>query len=173
MNEIADDLAMSKPSVYYYFPDKIALVVAVVERIVLDYQEKLKLILADAKSLKEAIFFMLDLRREFFQKYFMLHLADSQDLYLAKKELKDSIQYLRRNEINLITDVFRKGISLQEISCDNAEKTAELFMDMLAGINICVLAKHEKQLVPDDKGFDEVLTKQKELSEIFLNGIKY
>lgn len=173
MNEIADDLSISKPSVYYYFPDKTSLVVAVVEKILAEYQQKLEVLLADAKDLKDAIFSMLELRREFFQKYFMLHLADNQDVYVAKQEFKQSISYVRNNEINLIKDVFQKGIALKAIKSDDAKYTAELFIDMLAGINVCVLARQEKQLVPDNKGFDEVLEKQKELSEIFLNGIKY
>lgn len=172
MNEVADDLSMSKPSVYYYFPDKTSLVVAVVERILAEYQERLQAVLKNAKDLKEAIFSMLGLRREFFQKYFMLHLADNQDVYLAKQEFKNSISHIRNNEIDLITQVFQKGIALKEIKSNDARHTAELFIDMLAGINICVLARQEKQLVPDNKGFDEVLEKQKALSEIFLSGIK-
>ena len=87
-------------------------------------------------------------------------------------ELKESILHIRKREINLIKEVFDRGIELNMIKLDNTESAAELFIDMLAGINICVLARREKQLVPDDQGFEEVLTKQKELSRIFLNGIK-
>ena len=74
MNEIAEDLAISKPLVYYYFPDKVSLVVAVVEKILTEYQERLVALFAKSKDVKAAIFSMLDLRREFLQKYFMLHL---------------------------------------------------------------------------------------------------
>jgi len=172
MNEIADDLSISKPSLYYYFPDKVGLVVAVIEKIVTDYQERLAILFKDARNIKDAIFSMLDLRREFLQKYFMLHLADFNDVHLTKQELKKSINHIRSNEIQLVKEVFEKGIQLNEIKSKNAEHSAELFVDMLAGINICVLARQEKQLVPDDKGFEEVLSKQKELSVIFLNGIK-
>ncbi|MGV3508696.1 MAG: TetR/AcrR family transcriptional regulator [Sphingobacteriaceae bacterium] len=172
MNEIAEDLAISKPLVYYYFPDKVSLVVAVVEKILAEYQERLIALFAKSKDVKDAIFSMLDLRREFLQKYFMLHLGDQTDLHLTKQELKESILHIRKREINLIKEVFDRGVELSMIKLDNTESAAELFIDMLAGINICVLARREKQLVPDDQGFEEVLTKQKELSRIFLNGIK-
>lgn len=172
MNEIADDLSMSKPSLYYYFPDKVAIVVAAVERILAEYQEKLSVLFKDASTIKAAIFAMLDLRREFLQKYFMLHSSDFNDVHLIKEELKKSINQIRNQEIHLIKSVFEKGIAINEIETDSAETSAELFVDMLAGINICVLARQEKQLVPDDKGFEEVLSKQKELSLIFLNGIR-
>ncbi len=42
MNEIADDLSVSKPSLYYYFPDKGSLIMGVVERIFNDYFDTLK-----------------------------------------------------------------------------------------------------------------------------------
>ena len=52
MNEIADDLSMSKPSMYYYFPDKSALILAVVERIIAEYQERLALLFEDVQDIK-------------------------------------------------------------------------------------------------------------------------
>lgn len=172
MNEIADDLSMSKPSLYYYFPDKVGLVVAVIEKIVTDYQDRLARLFKGARNIQDAIFSMLDLRREFLQKYFMLHLADFNDVHLTRQELRKSINHIRNNEIQLVKEVFEKGIKLNEIKSDDAVHSAELFVDMLAGINICVLARQDKQVVPDDKGFEEVLSKQKELSAIFLKGIR-
>lgn len=172
MNEIADDLSMSKPSLYYYFPDKVGIVVAAIEKILVEYQEKLVDLFKDARNIKEAVFSLLDLRRDFLQKYFMLHLVDFNDIHLTRQGLKKSINDIRNNEIQLIKKVFEKGIELNEITSNDPESSAELFVDMLAGINLCVLARQEKQLVPDDKEFEEVLFKQKELSLIFLNGIR-
>ena len=37
MNEIADDLSVTKPSLYYYFPDKSSLVHGVIDKIFSDY----------------------------------------------------------------------------------------------------------------------------------------
>ncbi len=37
MNEIAEDLSVSKPSLYYYFPDKGSLVLGVISKIFSDY----------------------------------------------------------------------------------------------------------------------------------------
>jgi AcrR family transcriptional regulator len=172
MNEIADDLSISKPLLYYYFPDKIRLVVAVVEKILSEYQERLAVLFSSAEGIKEAIFAMLDLRRAFFQKYFMLHLVDHAEANLTKQELRKTISHIRNKEISLIQEVLEKASESNLIKLTDAEKTAELFIDMLTGINICVLARQDKHLVPDDKDFDEVLYKQKELSQIFLSGIR-
>jgi Fe2+ transport system protein B len=115
---------------------------------------------------------MLDLRRDFFQKYFMLHLVDHAEANLTKQELKKTTSHIRNREISLVKEIFEQAVKSNLIKSANTEKTAELFIDMLTGINICVLARQEKHLVPDDKDFDEVLFKQKELSQIFLSGIR-
>ena len=172
MNEIADDLSMSKPSVYYYFPDKISLVMAVINRIISEYQDRLAELFSRSENLHDAIFSMLDLRREFFQKYFMLHLGDQVDLHLAKQEFRESIIEIRNKEIELVKEVFERAVQSGSIKIEDATDTAALFLDTLAGINICVMGRQERQLVPDNKGFDEVLAKQKQLAEIFLRGLE-
>lgn len=171
MNEIADDLSMSKPSVYYYFPDKTSLIIGVIEKILAEYQENLALLFAGSQNVKDAIFHMLDLRRQFLQKYFMLHLTDNSEHCIQNDEIRSSVSRIREKEKFLLKEVFDKGIQLNEIRSADAGHTAELYLNMLTGITICVLAE-QKQLVPDSKVFEEVLSKQKELSEIFLNGIK-
>ena len=172
MNEIAEDLAMSKPSVYYYFPDKISLVIAVIERIFGEYLQKLAMLLERAIHVEEAIFSMLELRKEFFQKYFMLHLGNNpNDTPFTNADIKESIINIRASEILLLQQVLERAIKQDKIKADDAAHTAELFMDMLAGISSCIMAKQERQLVPDHTGFDEVLSKQKEITQLFLKGL--
>jgi TetR/AcrR family transcriptional repressor of mexJK operon len=173
MNEIADDLAMSKPSVYYYFPDKISLIVAVIERIFRQYQEKLAILLDKATGIQEAIFSMLELRNEFFRNYFMLHLRDNfSDISMSNNEIKNAIVKIRAQEAEQLKTVFERAIKTESIKVTDTGHTAELFLDMLAGISICIMAKQQKQLVPDSSGFSEVLSKQKELTQLFLNGLR-
>lgn len=173
MNEIADDLAMSKPSVYYYFPDKISLIVAVIERIFRQYQEKLAILLDKATGIQEAIFSMLELRNEFFRNYFMLHLRDNfSEISMSNNEIKNAIVKIRAQEAEQLKTVFERAIKTESIKVTDTGHTAELFLDMLAGISICIMAKQQKQLVPDSSGFSEVLSKQKELTQLFLNGLR-
>ncbi|MFD2163793.1 TetR/AcrR family transcriptional regulator [Paradesertivirga mongoliensis] len=172
MNEIADDLSMSKPSVYYYFPDKISLIVAVIERIFGEYVEKLAVLLDKATGVEEAIFSMLELRREFYQKYFMLHLGDNpHDTPFANADIKESIVNIRASEVLLLQQVLERAIKQEKIKSADAAHTAELFMDTLSGISVCVMAKQARQPMPDQKGFDEVLSKQKEVTHLFLKGL--
>lgn len=172
MHDIADDLAISKPSVYYYFPDKISLAVAVIERIFGEYLEKLTVLLDNANRAEEAVFSMLELRKEFFQKYFMMHLGDNpNDTPFSNPDIRESIINIRAAEVLLLQKVLERAITQDKIKSNDAAHTAELFMDMLSGISVCVMARQERKLVPDRSGFDEILSKQKEIAQLFLKGL--
>lgn len=171
MNEIAVDLSISKPSVYYYFPDKTSLVIAVIERILGEYIDRLESVLSNAKALQEAINTMLELRREFIQKYFMLHLTDQTEVQSLTKDIRKSILETRKREVKLIQRVFESAKAKEGLQISDTERTAALFIDMLAGIGICVMARQEKQLVPDNTVFEEVLKNQMEIAGIFIKGL--
>lgn len=171
MNEIAEDLSMSKPSVYYYFPDKLHLVSAVVEKILGEYQSQLRDLFERSDSLKGAIFSMLELRSEFAKKYFMLHLSDHTDMTAAKHAMRPTIQRVFVKEIGLIRKIFERASVDKEIKVDSLQNTAELFLDVIGGVNYCVFARQEKSLVPEAAAFKEVVERQKEVTEIFIRGI--
>ncbi len=171
MNEIADDLAMSKPLVYYYFPDKTSLIIAVIERIIGEYQDRLSLIFEQSKSISKSLNSMLELRMEFLERYFMLHLEDNTEQSLGREDVKSSISRIRANEITLIAKVFEKGIKGGSIQISDPSHTAELFNTMLSGLAMWTLGEQKKQLIPDIASFKLLLEKQKELTDIFLRGI--
>ncbi|SDM64000.1 TetR/AcrR family transcriptional regulator, mexJK operon transcriptional repressor [Daejeonella rubra] len=171
MNEIAEDLSMSKPSVYYYFPDKTSLTIAVIEWIIKEYHERLSLLFEGSKDMSESVIAMLELRIEFLERYFMLHLEDNTEQSLCREEVKDSIVKIRTNEIALVANLFDKGIQAGELNLQDSSHTAELFINMLSGIAMWVLGEQKKQLIPDMESFRSVFIKQKELAEIFLKGI--
>src|ERR1051325_6834770 len=68
MNEIADDLALSKASLYYYFPDKLSLYAAVLKKIIEAERANEKPFTAE-KSAEKAILKFLDARTELIIKH--------------------------------------------------------------------------------------------------------
>src|ERR1700747_2790985 len=65
MNEIAGDLSMSKALLYYYFPDKSQLYIAVMRKLANEYIGLLKDNLEKITDLKEAIIFQIDTHHNF------------------------------------------------------------------------------------------------------------
>ncbi len=65
MNEIAGDLSFSKALLYYYFPDKSQLYVAVMRKLANDYLAKLRKEIALFDNLKSAFIFQINTQHDF------------------------------------------------------------------------------------------------------------
>ena len=170
MSEIADDLSVTKPALYYYFPDKPSLIVAVADRISSIYLQEVEKIILEISDREAALMNIIELRRNFFQKYFMLHMEeDYSDAYLKDPSLIELLQSIKSREAAIIAQSIQKGVDQGELLDIDALKTTELLLDTLRGLRSCM--KSEK-LFPDASSFEEILNKQKDVARIFLNGIK-
>ena len=76
MNDIAEDLSVSKPSLYYYFPDKKHLILGVIEKIFNEFFEAIQKKYNPELELETILFNTIDVRNTFFQKYYMLKIAE-------------------------------------------------------------------------------------------------
>src|ERR1700677_845332 len=68
MNEIAGDLSMSKALLYYYFPDKSQLYMAVMQRVASDYLDTLTDKANTFTDLRDAFEFQINSQHEFILK---------------------------------------------------------------------------------------------------------
>jgi AcrR family transcriptional regulator len=169
MNEIAEDLSISKPSLYYYFPDKISLAVAVAGKILDEFFQRLNVIKENAGTTRDALFALIESRKEYFEKYYMLHLTESTtDLNINNESFRNLMSESREKEKNSIQEVFTKDESLHKFP---SEPIADLYLDSIMGLGMFLMAKQTKQLIPESKGLEEVISKQKALTEIFLDGL--
>lgn len=171
MAEIAEDLSVSKPSLYYYFPDKQSLIVSVAERIITAYLDKLETTFIAIADREEALMTLIEMRRSFFEKYFMLHMEeDHSDAYLKDPAFIKLIHRVKEREAGIIARHLQQGIDQGEILEINASQTAELLLDTLRGIKACM--RSERMIFPDADTFDQAFNKMKAVTRIFLNGIK-
>jgi AcrR family transcriptional regulator len=172
MNEIADDLSVSKPSLYYYFPDKGSLVHGVISKIFNSYFD----LLAKEKpltTLEEIFLSILEIRHRYFQKYYMLHLSfGSSDASFNTDELKNLVLDSRNKDMKIHAAYLQKAMDLGEIELLDPEKIAELYLQSLTGItSLCVLHGN-KELMPNKKELKILLEKQQQLAKIFIKGLK-
>jgi len=171
MAEIAEDLSVSKPALYYYFPDKQSLILAVADKVSSEYLDNVEKNFFEHSNQEEALMNLIEIRRNFFQKYFMLHMEeDYSDAYLRDKAFIRLLQAKKEREVNILADSFRRGVADGEIRDIDTVRTSELLIDTLRGLRSCM--RTEKVIFPDSSSFEEVLNKQKEVTRIFLHGIK-
>ncbi|WP_256009001.1 TetR/AcrR family transcriptional regulator [Desertivirga xinjiangensis] len=166
MTEIASDLSLSKALLYYYFPDKINLYAAVLENIInivsTDIEEKMRSI----KDPQEALAFYIDRRHYYIKKYYnILDFLRTAGTDLPPQVIK-TLEDARNTEVRQISMAIQK----KEIDLAKATEAASLLIDAFLGMRMALFSRKKTFLINDEE-FDIVLRRQKQLGQIFMNGL--
>ena len=168
--EIAEDLSISKPLLFYYFQDKNSLISAVAPTIITEFLEALEDVLDKAESVEAGLTGFVAVKRDHFKKYFLLALqGDSLDLQKTPGEMPAVYQQAKLRTIGLIADLLQKGINETVIRPIDPVKTSQLLLDTLSAFEYCMKRKNS---IPGPEDIDEVFDKQIEVLHLFLDGLK-
>ncbi|MCX2585976.1 MULTISPECIES: TetR/AcrR family transcriptional regulator [unclassified Pedobacter] len=171
MNDIAEDLSVSKPSLYYYFPDKKSLIVGVIEKVFTDYFDLLKKKYNPDAPLETVLFQTIEIRNTFFMKYFMLRISEGLPDIFNDDSMKKKLTALKDSEKVFYAEIFERAKEKGEIKHENMSHIAELYLESLMGLtNMCIM-ELGKDLLPDKKAVNRMKQKQKDLSSIFTRGL--
>ncbi|MDR2270239.1 MAG: TetR/AcrR family transcriptional regulator [Sphingobacterium sp.] len=173
MSEIAKDLNFSKALLYYYFPDKNSLYSAVFEYVIDKMIEDIESVIDKGGNFEEIMMYSIDMRVKAINQYYNLF------EYTMKmvKELPDELEqvfkesYLR--EVEIIEKILKIGIDAQEIRVDDLNETARILLHSLFGMRMGILKDMKNMLFPTKEEFDHILSLQKKMMKIFLNGLRY
>jgi TetR/AcrR family transcriptional regulator len=169
MNEIADDLSISKASLYYYFPDKLNLFAAVLQKII-DVENVDKKEYREEKDPLSALLTYLDNRTEFIiQHYNILEYLKTLGAGVPA-ELQPVFEAARSREKTRIAAIISRGVQNKKIKATDSEKIAELLHDCLDGLRLAVIS-HKTNFFPDKKQFFELAKREKEVATIFIKGL--
>lgn len=173
MNEIADDLSVSKPSLYYYFPDKTSLIIGVLDKIFNDYFDIIESEWDEKGTIEETLLSLIDVGHRFFQKYYMLHLSGgSPDSSLNSEEVKNYIMGMKKRNHEFYGNLFKRAAEKGEIDESDIDKISELYLASQSGITSLCIMQGNKDLFPGKKELKNMLEKQVNLCKIFLKGIR-
>ena len=173
MAEIAQDLSFSKALLYYYFPDKNRLYVAVFEMAVDEIVNETTEKISQSKSVNEAMDAFLCTRLRIIKDNFNLF----EFSYSLRNEMPPDIEAilpsLFEKEIKQVCLVLRKGLETKEIEVEEIEITAKILLISLLGMRIGILQEFKNLFLPPSKEeFDYILNLQKKLAKIFINGLR-
>lgn len=169
LTEVADDLAVTKQTLSYYFPDKQSLVNAVVEKLTIDYAQQLKKEMEKAASVEEALIMLTKVKAIFFEKYFLLAIQGDHMELMKNPSAQNWKKVVTERELTVLTQVFENGVESGELKPLDAKKTGELLLETLYAFSRCV---KEKGALPDAEAFQEVMVKQQEVIKLFYQGLK-
>src|ERR1700744_4039399 len=132
MNEIAGDLSLSKALLYYYFPDKSQLYVAVMRKLAGEYLQKLQNKLDKFSDLKEAFVFQVNTQHDFIVKNYNFF-----DFFrLNEQNLPDTIwkiiTEIHQAEMMLLGAAIKSEADKGKIKpVDNPSEIVDLLLDAL------------------------------------------
>ena len=170
MREIANDLNMSKGSLYYYFPDKEHLYKAVIEKeqcVFLNIiKEKIQIIENPRDLLREYV----KTRLHYFKLLLNLGQLRLEAFKGIKTILGDIWLRFREKEKEVLVTIFNKGIDAGIYKKLEPEKTAELFLDLVKGLRETVIIRKNLMYISEEE-YENLLEKVTDFTEIFINGI--
>jgi len=169
MNEIADDLSISKASLYYYFPDKLNLYGAVLQRII-EAEQSSEAALMKEKNVLKAMHKFLNTRTDsIIKNYNLLEYLRTIGTNVPP-ELQTIFNAARSRELNLITKIIGSGAETKVLKLKDPQKMAELLLDCLEGLRIAAFAR-KTNFFPDKAQFFQLLVREQEFIDIFFKGL--
>lgn len=172
MREIAADLNLTKGSLYYYFPDKEHLYMAVIEKeqkqFIMYLEETVSTISVPEEILKKYV----EARIHYFRS--LLNLSRLRvDVFNGLRPVFNDIRMrFSEQEVGLISKILSRGLEQGQFHIDNIEATSRLYLDVLRGLRQSVLSRKEMMYI-DEEEYDSLVQKAKSFTELFIRGLKY
>jgi TetR/AcrR family transcriptional repressor of mexJK operon len=173
MNEIAGDLSMSKALLYYYFPDKSQLYIAVMRKLATDYLKTLESRLNTFTNLKEAFTYQVNTHHEFIvnnYNFFDFFRLNEQNL---PETIWQIVGEVHSAELSLLSNAIKTEVERDAIKpVENPDEVVDVLMDALHGIRVGAISQ-KKTNFPRKEHLEEIHTKKLLLLDIFIKGLMY
>lgn len=171
MNEIAEDSSVSKANIYYYFPDKFAIIAATVEELLKQFNSEIQKELKRDISTLESLQLIQLTKKNFFEKYYMMHISEGFDLGAGDQRLRALSGTVYAYESSLIVTILEKGISNGELDTFDSMRIAQLYIEMLRGLALVNKTCIAQSITLDKELFNTIHQKQSDLIDIFMRGL--
>src|SRR5690554_3566315 len=151
MNEIAEDSSISKGNIYYYFPDKNALITEVIKDLLNQFDKLVQKRIANCTSTLDALEQIQFAKNDFFEKHYMLHIFESVDCSSGNENTRHLSELTSNYAVNLLVSIFKTGIERGEFKLFNIEETAELYIQASKGIFLVNKDQSIKKITIDEQ----------------------
>ena len=171
MREIADDIKLSKGSLYYYFPDKESLYRAVVEKEQNEFLARITEKMLNLQSSDQLLREYAVARLLYFRSLLNISRLRLEAYSDLKPVFRETLRLFKEKEKEIIIRIFEKGIGEGTFYSMDTDKTASLFLDLLKGLRISVI-NDKNTLFIDPEEFERLLDMTNSFTDIFINGLK-
>lgn len=170
MREIANDLKLSKASLYYYFPDKASLYKAVVEKEQEEFIFKISERILTIEEPEQLLLEYAMARLSYFRTLLNLSRLRLEVYTDLKPVFRETIRIFKEKEKEIIIRIFDKGISTGKFFLKDKDHTASLFLDLLKGLRASVV-NDKITLFIEEEEYKLLLKNTVAFTEIFVKGL--
>ena len=166
MNEIAEDLRITKANLYYYYQDKTALIKDVINSV---SKNLLKIEEEEVENFKGdflgTLFALLEHRANHMREYYIFYINENLE-WMKGKELESIIACIRNKDINVLRRLINKAVKVGVLKVDDIENTCEVYSDIIKGVGIIHTMKDLITGIPNKENVDKILESQKKATKL-------
>ncbi len=161
MNEIADDLRITKANLYYYYPDKSTLIVDVLIKLANDvYAGEKEIVENYSGDLMKTMNEILEYRSEYTRKYYVLHICENLD-WIKGLDINEVMQDFYKRDVSLMKVLYQKSVDRGELMMDDIESCACTIVEIQKGLGIIHTISDVITGIPNEANVDMILESQK------------
>jgi AcrR family transcriptional regulator len=172
MREIAEDLNVTKGSLYYYFPDKEHLYLAVIEKEQKEFIWSLEAAISKPSTAEEVLMKYVETRTLHFRTLINLSRLRVDAYHELRPLFADKWKHFKQQEVGLISAILTKGFDQGQFHSGDIEEMSNLYLDVLRGLRHSLLGRKEMMYI-DEEDYDSLVEKTRCFTEIFIRGLKY
>lgn len=170
MDDIAKDLALTKPSLYYYFSDKNHLVRAVFDHVFTEYLSFLQAIPLN-QSLEKILDEVIKLQWKLFKHYALLGYPTAFLFNAKDKILQRNFFEVKESHLAFLTKVFQTASRSKAITYTNIEQLVRLYFSCMQGLLWNHLVDKQRLIATHYRQHIIVYKNARNFSAIFVKGI--
>jgi AcrR family transcriptional regulator len=173
MQEIADDIGLSKAALYYYFKDKESIFKSVAEKEQLYFETEMQKVMNESLKAEFMLTGYVELRLDLLKKLMTLGKFSYGSFIEVKPILHSCFKGFKKKEIEIIAEIIKTGIDRKEFSLENINGSAEFFVDALRGLRQAAVfgfAVNETTLMTT-KEYAKLRQQSRMFVDLFLKGI--
>ncbi len=172
MSEIAVDLNITKANLYYYYPDKNALIKDVLVHISEDIlQSQYAIIDSYDANLVEVLHDLLEKRANYLRDYYVLHISENLE-WIKGQGVGTVLEDMHVKDKEMMTVLFEKAVAAGEVALDNIADNAACYIEIIKGLSLIRSVADVLSGMPNAYNVDEILDSQKRTTEfVFKNKI--
>lgn len=172
MNEIAEDVKITKANLYYYYPEKTALIHDVILAVTDDFRKlEQELIEKSTSSIIDLVLALLELKSSFIEQHYMLHMNENME-WIKGASLQTLMREIHEKEIVQVAKLFQKGVDNKELAVDDVNKASEIYVYIMKSIGLVGILCDVFTGIPTQCNVGDVLQKQKEATLLIFSGLK-